>query len=331
MVPAVADEVAHERVGGLDATERLAQVDEIDPVALTKDVALHLRVPSAGLVAEVDPGLQELSHGNDGHRYVPPVGCSPGAAPPAGGDRGNAPGDDGQVLQPTAVVGRATLAARPSRAPAPRGRVLRPGGGSPRTPSGAAPCSRACTSAWWPGSSGRGAPGRPAGRRPRRGGAWRTCGAGRAGGSATGAAVEDAADVTGPEAGAALVHEHRLGRAGHGVRPCSSQPRIASAAASWIGRRRCLYPLPSTVTVRARRSTSAAVEAAELRDAQPGGVEQLEHRVVAPLERRRRPGRRAAWRPHPSDSTRGSRPRRSARAASGPGRGRGDPADGQEK
>ena len=85
---AVGDEVADERVGGLDAAQRLAQVDEIDPVALTQDVALHLRVPSARLVAEVDSGLQKLSHGNDGHRDVPPVGCSPGAAPPEGGDRG---------------------------------------------------------------------------------------------------------------------------------------------------------------------------------------------------------------------------------------------------
>ena len=65
--PAVGDQVADEGVGGLDAAERLAQVDEIDPVALTKDEALHLRVPPPRLVAEVDSGLQKLSHGNDGH------------------------------------------------------------------------------------------------------------------------------------------------------------------------------------------------------------------------------------------------------------------------
>ena len=84
MVPPPATRSRTIGVGGLDAAQRLAQVDEIDPVALTQDVALHLRVPSPRLVAEVDPGLQELSHGNDGHREIPPVGCSPGAAPPDG-------------------------------------------------------------------------------------------------------------------------------------------------------------------------------------------------------------------------------------------------------
>ena len=67
---AVGHQVPDERVGGLDAAQRLAQVDEIDPVALTQDEALHLRVPPPRLVAEVHPGFQKLSHGNDGHRYV---------------------------------------------------------------------------------------------------------------------------------------------------------------------------------------------------------------------------------------------------------------------
>ena len=75
------DEVADIGVGGLDPGQGLTQVDEIDPVALAQNEALHLRVPSARLVAEVDPGFQQLSHGNDGHkvflRSVAPQGAAP--------------------------------------------------------------------------------------------------------------------------------------------------------------------------------------------------------------------------------------------------------------
>jgi hypothetical protein len=67
---AVGHQVPYERVGGLDAGQRLSKVDEIDPVALTQNEALHLRVPSPRLVAEVDSGFQKLSHGNDGHSGV---------------------------------------------------------------------------------------------------------------------------------------------------------------------------------------------------------------------------------------------------------------------
>ena len=123
---AVGHQVADVGVGGLDAAEGLAQVDEVDPVALAKNEALHLRVPPARLVAEVDSGLQQLSHGNDGHRYVPPVGCSPGAAPPDGRRPWNAPGACWSVVPPTALVGRTTLAAQRSHGSG-------PGVGAPRT------------------------------------------------------------------------------------------------------------------------------------------------------------------------------------------------------
>ena len=46
---------------------RLLQVDDVDAAALGEDEALHLRVPAARLVAEVDAGLQQFLHGNDGH------------------------------------------------------------------------------------------------------------------------------------------------------------------------------------------------------------------------------------------------------------------------
>ena len=62
---AVGDEVADERVGGLDPRQRLLQIDDVDAVALTEDEPLHLRVPAPGLVAEVDTGLEQLLHGDD--------------------------------------------------------------------------------------------------------------------------------------------------------------------------------------------------------------------------------------------------------------------------
>ena len=41
------------------------EIDDVDAVALAVDESLHLRVPAPGLVAEVDAGLQELSHRDD--------------------------------------------------------------------------------------------------------------------------------------------------------------------------------------------------------------------------------------------------------------------------
>jgi hypothetical protein len=39
---------------------RLEKVDDVVPIALAEDEAAHLGVPSTGLVAEMDPGLQQL-------------------------------------------------------------------------------------------------------------------------------------------------------------------------------------------------------------------------------------------------------------------------------
>ena len=89
---AVGDEVADERVGGLDPRQRLVQIDDVDAVALTEDESLHLRVPAPGLVAEVDAGLQQLLHRDDSHGVLLPIGWSATRAPAPSfdGDRGYA-------------------------------------------------------------------------------------------------------------------------------------------------------------------------------------------------------------------------------------------------
>jgi hypothetical protein len=56
--PATGDQVTHECVSGLDALKGLLQVDDVNVVALTKDEATHLGVPTTGLVTEVNSGFQ---------------------------------------------------------------------------------------------------------------------------------------------------------------------------------------------------------------------------------------------------------------------------------
>src|SRR5207244_11887151 len=61
-LPAVAGEVAHERVRLLNTGECLLQIDDVDAVSLHKDEAAHLGVPASRLMSEVDSGFQELLH-----------------------------------------------------------------------------------------------------------------------------------------------------------------------------------------------------------------------------------------------------------------------------
>ena len=58
---------ARERVRLVEQLLRLLQVDDVDAATLGEDEALHLRVPAASLVAEVDSGLQQILHGHNGH------------------------------------------------------------------------------------------------------------------------------------------------------------------------------------------------------------------------------------------------------------------------
>src|SRR5205823_1091619 len=93
-LPAAGRKVAHETVGVLDARERLLQVDDVDAVALHEDEALHLRIPTARLMSEVHPGLQELLHGDDGHvcsPLFPPLPWVAASPAPSGVWRGSGP------------------------------------------------------------------------------------------------------------------------------------------------------------------------------------------------------------------------------------------------
>jgi hypothetical protein len=86
---ATAGELAGEAPRVLQQRLGLDQVDDVDPVQLTEDVAAHVRVPATGLVAEMDSGLQQLSKACLWHgmkllvlvRVSPPPEPGPGAKP----------------------------------------------------------------------------------------------------------------------------------------------------------------------------------------------------------------------------------------------------------
>ena len=61
------DGLLDEVEGAVDVDERLLKVDDVNRIALGEDIALHLGVPPAGLVPEVDAGFKQLAHANDCH------------------------------------------------------------------------------------------------------------------------------------------------------------------------------------------------------------------------------------------------------------------------
>src|SRR6185437_3797372 len=63
--------------------QRLFEVDDVNLVALAEDVIGHLRIPVARLVAEMDAGLQHLTHGY-GHAELLRVGPPPADCARAG-------------------------------------------------------------------------------------------------------------------------------------------------------------------------------------------------------------------------------------------------------
>ena len=64
-------EFPNEVVSNLSTLERLLEVDDVDAVAFAEDETLHLGVPAAGLMPEVDSGFQHLARGHDCHDDSP--------------------------------------------------------------------------------------------------------------------------------------------------------------------------------------------------------------------------------------------------------------------
>ena len=61
---AIGDQVTGVGVRLLDALHRDAQINDVDAVLLAVDEPLHFRVPAAGLVPEMDSGVDQLLHGD---------------------------------------------------------------------------------------------------------------------------------------------------------------------------------------------------------------------------------------------------------------------------
>ena len=55
---------AHKPAGLAEHLQGFLQIDDVDSIAFAEDIFLHLRVPTAGLVAEVNAGLQQFFHRN---------------------------------------------------------------------------------------------------------------------------------------------------------------------------------------------------------------------------------------------------------------------------
>ena len=69
--PAAVGERAGELLRLVERRGGLEQIDDVDAAALTMDETAHLGVPAAGLVAEVDAGLQQLRDAYLSHEVLP--------------------------------------------------------------------------------------------------------------------------------------------------------------------------------------------------------------------------------------------------------------------
>jgi len=148
------DHLASRALRILEAVQRLAEVDDVDPVAFGEDELAHLRVPPAGLVSEVDARLQKLVESYLLHTYSLV--------------------DVGPIYAPVRIVLRTVVAAAgPRRAPRVAfGAGLRPDRrGEIRTPINAWRTGTACAPSAAPASSAR--PSADRGSASRRAGAAR--------------------------------------------------------------------------------------------------------------------------------------------------------------
>ena len=66
-VATVSDSLLDELESLVDVGQGLLQVDDVDAIALGEDETLHLRVPTTGLVTEVDTCIEQFSHGYNSH------------------------------------------------------------------------------------------------------------------------------------------------------------------------------------------------------------------------------------------------------------------------
>ena len=98
---ALGDVARRSRSASSSSSERLLEVDDVDAAALGEDEALHLRVPAAGLVAEVDSGLQQLLHGDDCHG----IGPFPGLICATAGGARMEPGSERRHRPPVLIAG----------------------------------------------------------------------------------------------------------------------------------------------------------------------------------------------------------------------------------
>ena len=55
-------DITNKAVSSPEVTNRLLQVDNVDPVTSPENIRLHLGVPATGLVTEMNAGLQQLFH-----------------------------------------------------------------------------------------------------------------------------------------------------------------------------------------------------------------------------------------------------------------------------
>ena len=117
-VPRRAGDVGDERVRLLEQRLGLGEVDDVDAAALAEDEPLHLRVPAARLVAEMDAGLQEVLHGHDRHEMcsLRLIWTTAGGVPERTGHEGPAPLSETRPpgrLASRQMLAQAPLATRP--------------------------------------------------------------------------------------------------------------------------------------------------------------------------------------------------------------------------
>src|SRR6516164_4368793 len=67
-------EVRYCVVSAVEHADRLLEVNDVDTITRAEDIWLHLRIPAAGLVPEVNSCLKQLFHTDFGHsNYLKPL------------------------------------------------------------------------------------------------------------------------------------------------------------------------------------------------------------------------------------------------------------------